>query len=128
MASKTRLKYHLIFVTKYRKRVLCDKLMPFVINSLKEQLIKFNIDIIAIEGDDKDHIHMMIEAKPTQSISMIVRHLKQMTTYYAWREYPAHLRSVYWYKNHLWSSGYFCCTTGDASSETVKKYIETQGN
>lgn len=125
---KTKLKYHLILVTKYRKPILEPKVMEFIIKIINQSLSKLKINIIAIKGDDKNHIHLMIEAKPTQSISMIVRHIKQMTSYHAWREYPVFLRQFYWYDNLFWSKGYFCCSTGDASSETIKRYIETQGD
>lgn len=75
MSSQTKLKYHLIFVTKYRKPILDEEI-----------------------------------------------------TYHAWQNFGPRLRKTYWYKNLFWSSGYFCSTTGDASSETVKLYIETQGD
>lgn len=126
--QNTRLKYHIIFVTKYRKPILDDTIMNFVISELTRRLEMFNIIPIAIKGDDKNHIHIMIEAKPTQSISMIVMALKQFTSFYAWKEFGPILRKTYWHKNYFWSSGYFCCTTGDASSEVIQKYIETQGN
>lgn len=84
MSSQTKLKYHLIFVTKYRKPILDEEIMTFTISKLAEALEKFKIDVIAIQGDDSNHIHIMIQAKPTQSISMIVRHLKQITSYHAW--------------------------------------------
>ena len=128
MSSQTKLKYHLIFVTKYRKPILDEEIMTFTISKITEALEKFKIDVIAIQGDDSNHIHIMIQAKPTQSISMIVRHLKQITSYHAWQNFGPRLRKTYWYKNLFWSSGYFCSTTGDASSETVKRYIEMQGD
>jgi len=37
------------------------------------------------------------------------------------------MKKYYWHENTLWSDGYFVCTTGDASSETIKKYIDNQG-
>ena len=74
-----------------------------------------------------NHVHIMTEIKPTHSVSLIVQILKQITTYHVWARHPE-MRKDYWYKNVLWSSGYFCSYTGDASSETVKAYIKNQGN
>lgn len=128
MSSYTKLQYHLIFVTKYRKPVLVDRVMDFVKLKIQESLEKFHIDIIAIQGDDDNHVHIMISVKPTQSISMIVRHIKQMTSYHAWQTFGPFLRKTYWYHDYFWSSGYFCSTTGEASSSTIKRYIENQGN
>lgn len=126
--QNTRLKYHIIFVTKYRKPILNEEIMNFVVSELNNRLKTFNIIPIAIKGDDMNHVHIMIEAKPTQSISMIVRALKQFTSYHAWQNFGTTLRKTYWHNNYFWSSGYFCCTTGDASSETIQKYIESQGD
>lgn len=125
---KTYIKYYIIFVTKYRKPILDNEIMNFVLTKIKETLQSINCTVIALQGDDQNHIHIMFEARPTQSVSMIVRMLKQYTSYYAWQEFPVKLRRTYWYKNLFWSKGYFCSTTGDASNETIKKYIETQGD
>lgn len=125
---KTKLKYHLIFVSKFRKPILCRVVAKRVIEIVNQTLVKIHVDVVAINCDTENHIHIMIETKPTQSISMIVRLLKQMTAYYCWQEFPVFLRKTYWFKNLFWSKGYFCCTTGDASSSTVQQYIESQGN
>lgn len=125
--NKTTLKYHIIIVSKYRKPILSEEIMQKCIDIISNKLHNMKIDVIAIKGDGKNHIHIMIESKPSQSVSMIVQVIKQMTSYYCWREFPTLLRKYYWYNNYFWSDGYFCCTTGDASSETVRKYIETQG-
>jgi len=74
---------HLIFVCKYRKKLL----------SVFGEDIKLLMYRIAEEHDfgimevevDKDHIHLLVEYNPTQSILQIVRHLKQISTYRVWR-------------------------------------------
>lgn len=65
--------------------------------------------------------------KKKSGVLIIVRVLKQETTYYLWVEFESFLKSVYWKKRILWSDGYFACSIGDASSETIQKYIELQG-
>ena len=84
------------------------------------------IEIIAIRIDNGDHIHLMLRLKPTQSVSLVVQLLKEKSRYATWQAHPE-LRQHYWYKDLLWSRGYFCSTTGEASSGTVEKYINSQG-
>mgnify|MGYP006267641423 FL=1 len=74
---------------------------------------------------DLDHIHILIDYSPIVSVSSIVRKLKQMSSYYIWKKY--NLSSYFWKEYTFWSSGYFACSTGETSTETIKKYIESQG-
>lgn len=60
-------------------------------------------------------------------MSNIVHHIKQVSTYRMWQDCP-NLKDIYYgEKRLLWSRGYFVCSVGDASNDTIKKYIETQG-
>lgn len=126
MNNKTFLQYHLIFVTKYRKKILDDRISAKIKIIIEELCVKNRWELIAIEVGESDHIHIMLKLAPKFSISKVVQILKQMTRYYAWQDFPS-LRKHYWKKDPLWSSGYFCSTTGEASAETIKKYIESQG-
>ena len=53
--------------------------------------------------------------------------LKQISTHRIWEKQGVVLKSHFWKENTFWSDGYFVCSTGDASMETIKKYIEEQG-
>jgi putative transposase len=44
-----------------------------------------------------------------------------------WKKHEDILSFVFWKRKMFWSDGYFVCSTGDASAETIKKYIEEQG-
>jgi len=86
---------------------------------------QFTIDEIEV---DNDHIHVLVDSNPTRSPLYFVRLAKMMTTYYAWRSnWATFLKSVYWKERTLWSDGYFVATTGQASTETIRQYIESQG-
>ena len=50
-----------------------------------------------------------------------------MSTKRIYEKHKVFLKQYYWKENTLWSDGYFVCTTGDACTETIKKYIEQQG-
>lgn len=124
---KHNLKVHIIFVTKYRKSILLKELVDVIKSAINQVCLEQKCDVIACEADN-DHIHLMLKYAPHQNISFLVKLLKQRTTYWCWQEFPVFLRQNYWSGKHiLWSDGYFCCSTGDASSDTVRKYIETQG-
>lgn len=84
----------------------------------------FTIDIMET---DKDHIHLLISYKPNISITSIVRKLKQETTINLWRVFGAFLSKHFWKEHTFWSDGYFACSIGEASPETIKRYIENQG-
>ena len=121
------LKVHLIFVTKYRKKVL--------INSVDDAIKQIMFDIIqdsdfiieVMETEDGDHIHFLIDYPPTLAISSIVNRIKSISTVRLWKQFGTYSKNNYWKEKTLWTDGYFCCSTGDASTETIKKYIEEQG-
>ena len=76
---------------------------------------------------DIDHIHFLIKSKPKYSVSQIIRRLKKNSTIQAWKYYNNILKNYYWNGNVLWSNGYFVCTIGNISKETIQKYIQNQG-
>ena len=124
--AKTRLRYHMIFSTKFRRKCL-EKIHDDVISSFKYAESKSNFKILVMELD-KDHIHMLIEFKPKYSIEQVVSRLKQLTTNYLWKIQRDYLKKYYWKQhNILWTHGYFCSTIGDVSESTLKNYIENQG-
>lgn len=124
--AKTRLRYHLIFSTKFRRKCLTD-IHDLVIEAFQYADKKSDFSILTMELD-KDHIHLLIEFKPKYSIEQVVKRLKQLTTSYLWRKHKDYLRKYYWkQRNILWTRGYFCSTIGEVSEQTLRKYIENQG-
>ena len=89
--------------------------------SIIEHRSDFNIDIMET---DKDHIHLLISYPPDIAVTSIVRRLKQESTRELWERYPDWLRKHFWKEHTFWSDGYFVCSIGEASPETVRKYIE----
>ena len=125
--AKTRLRYHVIFSTKYRRKCL-DGIRESVLGAFRKAERKSSFRILAMELD-KDHIHLLLKWKPSLSILQIIRRLKMLTTKYIWDENETYLRHFYWKKTQrkLWSGGYFCSTIGNVSEKTLKNYIENQG-
>lgn len=126
MGRKFSLKCHLIFVVKYRKKLLDEyfsKQLRNIFNTIEKES-NFKIEIFEF---DKDHVHFLIDYEPQISITSIVRKLKQESTIYLWKTNKIFLKKHFWKENTFWNDGYFVCSIGNASEKTIKKYIEEQG-
>lgn len=124
--SKHYLKCHLIFVCKYRKPMLVGQLNDDIKQIFLSIASKSDFDIEVMETDN-DHVHFLIRYIPRWSISQIVRRLKQQSTSQIWQLHHSTLRQQYWYQQLLWSDGYFVCSIGEASPDTIRNYILSQG-
>lgn len=122
--SKFSLKMHLIFVVKYRKKLLSDNRIDTIVKNKIRTLETRDFCVDTMESD-KDHLHMMIDYSPNVSVASIVRSLKQGTAVELWRH--SDLTTHFWKEHTFWSDGYFVCSIGDASEETIRKYIDNQG-
>jgi putative transposase len=124
--SKHYLKCHLIFVCKYRKKLLISQLNDDIKRIFQSIADGSDFEIEVFESDI-DHIHFLIRYIPRLSIAQIVRRLKQESTRQIWLLHPVALRKEYWYKDMFWSDGYFVCSIGEASPDTIHEYILSQG-
>ena len=125
--SKYLLQYHLIFVCKYRKKLLSSKPISNDIKHLSEEICnRHKVSIVYMETD-KDHIHYMIETEPNINLSILVRTIKSYTTYHSWRKYHNYLSKCFWKEHTFWTDGYFICSVGNVSEKMLKEYIENQG-
>ena len=123
--SKFLLSYHVIFVCKYRKKLLDQ--MGNRIKMIMDEIADSNdFEIVEIEVD-RDHIHLLIRSEPKLSPLMIVRRLKQESTIAIWKIANRFLSRHFWKERTFWSDGYFVSTIGVASEETIEKYIKSQG-
>jgi len=124
--SKNHLKCHLIFVCKYRKKLLVGHIDDLIKESFTAIAKGSDFDIEVMETD-KDHIHFLVRYIPRLSISAIVRKMKQQSTIHVWKRHKNTLLQHFWKEKTFWSDGYFVCSIGEANPETVKKYILSQG-
>ena len=121
------LQYHIIFVCKYRKKLLVSRQISDDIKQFSYEICQRHSVIIRYMETDKDHIYSMIETEPTMSISKIINLMKSYTTYHIWKRYPQYLRKQFWKEHTFWTDGYFACSVGNVSEEMLKRYIENQG-
>ncbi|MBQ2257394.1 MAG: IS200/IS605 family transposase [Lachnospiraceae bacterium] len=124
--NKNLLMVHLIFVTKYRKILFVGNFRNDIKQYIFDTCKKYGWYIKRMETD-KDHIHILLQYNPTDSITRIVSALKQHSTYHAWKNHESLLRSEYWKEKTLWSDGYFAASIGQISQTTIEKYIASQG-
>jgi len=75
---------------------------------------------------DKEHIHILIKISHRYAIGQHVRRIKQQSNKLLWNRFPQ-LKRQFWQENTFWSEGYFSCSVGNASAETIRKYIQEQG-
>ena len=117
------IKYHLVWVTKYRYQVLKGEVGLRVRELIRQSCLSRNITIIR-GSVGKEHIHLLIECPPQLSVSKITQYLKGRSSKMIQEEFP-HLKKQYW-GQHLWARGYFCATVGTVDEEMIKEYIEKQ--
>lgn len=121
------LKYHMIFVVKYRKKLLKGTLSDDMKTILTNISNRYDFEIDLMECGDEDHIHILVSSEPSVSPLQIVNRLKQMSTIEIWKLYPQFLRNHFWVERTFWSDGYFVSSIGNVSEKTIKEYIEKQG-
>ncbi len=121
--TKTDLKAHVIWIPKYRKKVLTGAVAIRARDILRQIAMEHEIDIITGKVT-KDHIHMFISYRPTQNISKIMQWLKGISSRVLLLEFP-HLRKQFWGK-HLWARGYLAVSSGNITDEMIQQYIEEQ--
>jgi len=121
--TKHRLKYHLVFVPKYRKRVLKWKVVTHL-KTLFYQACETNgweIDVLAVE---EDHVHMLIQLKPDKSIAEVLQILKGGTSIILRREHPELQEFLWW--DSFWADGYFAESVWEHHEKYVREYISKQ--
>ena len=124
--SKHYLKIHLIFVCKYRKPLLMGNLNEDM-KTILENITNNSDFSIEVMESDINHIHFLIRFIPRLSVSSIVRKIKQESTKQIWSLYSDVLSQEFWSEKTFWSDGYFACSIGEASPETIREYILNQG-
>ena len=117
------IKYHIIWVTKYRYKVLGGKISLRLRELIRQGCETRKITIL--EGNvGVDHVHMLISCPPDLAPSQIVQYIKGRSSKMIQDEFPE-LKKRYW-GQHLWARGYFCATVGSVDAEMIRAYIESQ--
>jgi len=117
------LKYHVVWCTKYRKRIIKDDVEARLKELLKKIAEDHGIEILEMEAD-QDHIHMLIECKPQHYIPNIIKAFKGTSARFLFLTHPE-LKSQLW-GGHLWNPSYFVATVSENSESQIVEYIKSQ--
>ena len=121
--SKYKLMIHIVWLPKYRKRIL----KGHIAERLKELFVecadvnRWKIEELNIQ---EDHIHLVLQFKPDVSISKMVQLFKGKSSRIIRKEFPE-LKEFYW-GNSFWSDGFFAETVGRLNLQAIKNYVKNQ--
>lgn len=122
--SVFQLYYHLIFVTKYRRKVIDDEISEFAKSTFERIAESYHITLEEW-NHDQDHVHILFKAHPKTELSKFINSYKSASSRLIKRDYPR-VKEHLW-KEMFWSKSFCLLTTGGAPIEVIKKYIEEQG-
>jgi len=118
--AKYLINYHFIWCPKYRRKILDRKeVVEIVRKAIKNTVHELGCSVIALEIMP-DHIHLSLSALPRYSPAYLVARIKGASGSRIAADFPE-LK-----KGKVWSRSYFCATTGQVSTETIRNYIQTQ--
>jgi len=115
-------KYHIVFIPKYRKKVLFGKIrreLGEIFHSLARQR-----ESVIEEGHlMPDHVHIMISIPPKYAVSQVVGYIKGKSAIHIARRYSGRQRN--YVGQHFWARGYFASTVG-RDEQVIREYIRHQ--
>ena len=118
-------KYHIVWITKYRKKVLtgivAERVRELIRGICKEHEVEIRKGHVS-----KDHVHLFVWVPPHLAISKLVHYMKGKSSYKLLSE-NKDLSKAFWGR-HLWGWGYFVATSGNVTDEVIIEYIQNQDN
>jgi len=121
--TKHRIMYHLVWIPKYRKRILRGAVAKRL-GELFYECAEVNGWEIQEMNIQFDHVHMLIQLKPDVSVSRAVQLFKGGSSRIIRSEFPE-LVEFLWGAS-FWSDGYFAESVGKVDYEVIKKYVQNQ--
>ena len=115
--------YHIVWVPKYRYRVLTGKIGIEVDHTIRQQVDRLECQLVEL-NIQKDHVHLLIKVPPKVSISKLMGTLKGKTAIRVFQSFSELKEKPYW-GNHFWAKGY-CVDTVGLDSDMIKKYVKYQ--
>lgn len=116
--------YHLVLVTKYRKRCITPEIAIYLSEQYKRLLESWDCELLECNGEP-DHLHLLISASPKIQPSKMVNSLKTVTSRLVRKEFAEHLTPFYW-KPVFYSRSYCLVSCGGAPLDIIKQYLEQQ--
>lgn len=117
------LKYHFVWITKYRKPVLRGQVAVRLRELTREVCRTLEVEIL--KGHVAcDHVHLFVSAPPNVSPSKLMQAIKGKSSRKLMMEF-AHISKMFWGR-HLWARGYFVASSGNVTDEVIMEYIRLQ--
>lgn len=114
---------HIVFVTKYRKKIFGDAHLEYLQFTMKSLCEELGVDLKDCNGES-DHIHLLIEYPPTVQLTKLITSLKSVSSR-RMRGQFADLCGAY-RKPILWSRSYFVTSCGGAPLSIISNYVKNQ--
>lgn len=118
------LNYHLILVVKNRRQIFTDEIsnrareiFEYIAPNYKIELVEWN--------HDRDHVHVLFKGQPKTELSKFINAYKSASSRLLKKEYPT-IRQKLW-KEMFWSRSFCLLSSGGTPIETIRQYIENQG-
>lgn len=118
------LHYHLVLVTKYRRKVISDGIKKRLGQIFSELLTQWEGELIEFNGE-ADHVHLLFSITPKPSLSILVNNLKTVSSRKIRKEFKRDISKVYW-KPVFWHRSYCLLTCGGAPLRVIQQYIQQQ--
>lgn len=114
---------HLVFVTKYRRKVLTEAVHKTLRDLFARICQEFEARLVEANGED-DHVHLLVEYPPKVALSKLVNSLKGVSSRRLRAMHPEIAQR--YYQGVLWSSSYFAASCGGAPLSIIRQYVEDQ--
>lgn len=114
---------HLVFVTKYRRKVFNQDTLTALKTIFSDVCENFEATLTEFEGEG-EHVHLLVHYPPKVSLSKLVNSLKGVSSRLLRKNFDF-LHQYYW-KGVLWSPSYFAGSCGGAPISIIKQYIQNQ--
>ena len=113
---------YIVFVTHYRRKAISAVMLPRIGEMLEQVAVKMGCKILEFSGES-DHVHLLVDFHPRNSIAAVVSSLKASTSRMVKKEFPEDYTKHYGGDKAFWSGSYYVSSVGGAPLETVKAYI-----
>lgn len=119
-----KLAYDLVLVTKNGRKCFTNDMLVRLEEMATDLCQKWDIELLEFNGEP-DNVHLLLDMHPNIVPSRFINNLKTVTSRLMRKEFAAHLAEFY-SEPVLWARAYCLLTTGGATIDTIRQYIEKQ--
>lgn len=115
---------HVVFVTKYRKKLINQALLTRLNEIFTATCNKWECELLEFNGE-VDHVHLLIRYHPQVELSKFIANLKTVSSRLIRKDFTVYL-ATYYRKPVFWTGSYFVASCGGVTVEQLKVYVEQQ--